>query len=72
MLASPQPQKMTASEYLEWEPRQELRYEYCDGKVFARSGGTKTIGRVTSKAQPQLTIAALLFVLASLALRGLL
>ena len=35
------PSQMTASEYLEWEARQELRYEYCDGKVFAMSGGTK-------------------------------
>lgn len=41
MIASPQPQKMTASEYLEWEPRQELRYEYCNGQVFATTSGTK-------------------------------
>lgn len=41
MIASPHPQQMTAPEYLEWEPLQELRYEYCDGKVFAMSGGTK-------------------------------
>lgn len=41
MIASPQPQKMTAPEYLEWEPRQALRYEYCDGEVLAMSGGTK-------------------------------
>ena len=32
---------MTASEYLEWEPQQEIRYEYCDGEVFAMTGGTK-------------------------------
>ena len=41
MIASSQPQKMTAQEYLQWEPYQELRYEYCDGEVFAMSGGTK-------------------------------
>lgn len=41
MIASPQPQEMTALEYLEWEPRQELRYEYCNGQVFAMTGGTK-------------------------------
>lgn len=41
MIASPQSQKMTAQEYLEWETRQELRHEYCDGQVFAMTGGTK-------------------------------
>lgn len=40
MLAS-EPLQMTAQEYLEWEPHQQLRYEYCDGRVFAMSGGTK-------------------------------
>ena len=42
MIASIQPQQMTVEEYLEWESRQELRYEYCNGDVFAMSGGTKT------------------------------
>ena len=41
MIASVQPQQMTVEEYLEWESRQELRYEYCNGDVFAMSGGTK-------------------------------
>ena len=41
MVASPHPQKMTVQEYLEWEPYQELCYEYCNGEVFAMSGGTK-------------------------------
>ncbi|MGB3291410.1 MAG: Uma2 family endonuclease [Phormidesmis sp.] len=41
MIASPHPQKMTAQEYLDWELSQEIRYEYCDGEVFAMSGGTK-------------------------------
>ncbi len=41
MIASPKKFRMTAEEYLEWEPRQELRYEYCDGAVFAMAGGTK-------------------------------
>ncbi|MEM6598631.1 MAG: Uma2 family endonuclease, partial [Cyanobacteria bacterium P01_C01_bin.69] len=40
MIASPQPRQMTADEYLEWESRQEIRYEYCHGEVFAMSGGT--------------------------------
>ncbi|MBW4477649.1 MAG: Uma2 family endonuclease [Tolypothrix brevis GSE-NOS-MK-07-07A] len=37
---SQQPQKMTIEEYLAWEPLQELRYEYDNGKVFAMTGGT--------------------------------
>ena len=41
MVASPQPQKMTVQEYLAWEPYQELCYEYCNGEVFAMSGGAK-------------------------------
>ena len=32
---------MTADEYLEWESHQEIRHEYCNGEVFAMSGGTK-------------------------------
>jgi Uma2 family endonuclease len=41
MIAIPQqPQKMTIEEYLEWEPQQELRYEYVNGEVFAMTGGT--------------------------------
>ena len=42
MIATPQPQQMTAEDYLAWEARQELRYEYCNGDVFAMAGGTKT------------------------------
>lgn len=35
-----QPAKMTVEEYLEWEPLQDLRYEYVNGEVFAMTGGT--------------------------------
>ncbi len=35
-----QPGKMTIEEYLEWEPHQDLRYEYFNGEVFAMTGGT--------------------------------
>lgn len=31
---------MTITEYLEWEPLQELRYEYIHGTVVAMTGGT--------------------------------
>lgn len=40
MIASPQSFRMTAEEYLAWEPYQELRYEYCNGEVLAMAGGT--------------------------------
>lgn len=41
MIAAVPSPKMTAEEYLVWEPHQELRYEFCDGEVFAMAGGTK-------------------------------
>lgn len=31
---------MSAEAYLKWEPRQELRYEFVNGQVFAMAGGT--------------------------------
>jgi Uma2 family endonuclease len=31
---------MTAETYLDWEPCQELRYEFVNGEVFAMTGGT--------------------------------
>jgi Uma2 family endonuclease len=41
MIATPQePSKMTIEEYLDWESRQDIRYEYVNGEVFAMTGGT--------------------------------
>ena len=41
MFATPHtPQNMTVEKYLEWEPTQELRYEYDNGEVLAMTGGT--------------------------------
>ncbi|MGB7441571.1 MAG: Uma2 family endonuclease [Coleofasciculaceae cyanobacterium] len=41
MVATPQQwPKMTIEEYLEWESKQEIRYEYVYGEVFAMTGGT--------------------------------
>lgn len=41
MIAIPQqPQKMSIEEYLEWEPYQDVRYEYINGEVLAMTGGT--------------------------------
>jgi Uma2 family endonuclease len=40
MISSAPSPKMTAAEYLDWEPQQELRYEYIDGNIVAMTGGT--------------------------------
>jgi Uma2 family endonuclease len=32
--------RMTVAEYLDWEPKQERRYEYIDGDIFAMTGGS--------------------------------
>lgn len=40
MIAVPDNRKLSPDEYFEWEARQEVRYEYIDGEVFAMSGGT--------------------------------
>ena len=37
---------MSVEEYLIWEPAQEERYEYWDGQLGARSGGTRNHNRV--------------------------
>jgi Uma2 family endonuclease len=40
MISSAPSPRMTAAEYLEWEPRQEQRYEYINGNIIAMTGGT--------------------------------
>ncbi len=41
MLAISQPfPKISISEYLEWEPQQDIRYEYNNGEIYAMTGGT--------------------------------
>jgi len=41
MVAPPQqPPPMSVEQYLEWEPQQDIRYEYANGKAFAMTGGT--------------------------------
>lgn len=32
--------QLTPTEYLEWEEKQEFKYEYVDGKISAMTGGT--------------------------------
>ncbi|NEP01883.1 MAG: Uma2 family endonuclease [Symploca sp. SIO2E9] len=40
MIATPQLPPMTPQEYLEWEEKQPIKYEYINGEVFAMTGGT--------------------------------
>lgn len=47
MVALPDNILMSAEEYLIWEPTQEERYEYWDGGVVVRNGGTRNHNRVS-------------------------
>ena len=40
MVAAKEHFYMTPEEYLEWEEKQLLKYEYMDGEVYAMTGGT--------------------------------
>jgi Uma2 family endonuclease len=40
MIATPQPCQMSVEAYLDWEPQQEIRYEYINGDVCAMTGGS--------------------------------
>ncbi|HEY9799413.1 MAG TPA: Uma2 family endonuclease [Leptolyngbyaceae cyanobacterium] len=40
MVASPDINYMSPQEYLEWEERQDIKYEYVNGEAFAMTGGT--------------------------------
>ncbi|NEP80063.1 MAG: Uma2 family endonuclease [Okeania sp. SIO3B3] len=40
MVAVPKPTQMTPQEYLDWEEKQPIKYEYMNGRVFAMTGGT--------------------------------
>jgi Uma2 family endonuclease len=40
MVAAKEHYYMSPEEYLEWEEKQHLKYEYMDGEVYAMTGGT--------------------------------
>ena len=40
MVAVPERQFLTPQNYLDWEKKQSIKYEYIDGEVFAMTGGT--------------------------------
>lgn len=42
MIATPHPTQMSVEAYLDWEPQQEIRYEYVNGEIYAMTGGTIT------------------------------
>ncbi|MEC4893279.1 MAG: Uma2 family endonuclease [Oscillatoria sp. PMC 1051.18] len=46
MIANLEFPSMTPQKYLEWEPIQEMRYEYFNGEVVAMTGGTKPHNRI--------------------------
>ncbi|MEH2461362.1 Uma2 family endonuclease [Nostoc sp.] len=40
MIATPNKYHLTPDEYLQWEAKQEIKHEYINGEVYARTGGT--------------------------------
>lgn len=40
MVAVPERQCLNPQDYLDWEEKQPIKYEYIDGEVFAMTGGT--------------------------------
>lgn len=40
MIAQSQFPFITPQDYLDWEEKQPLKYEYIDGEVYAMTGGT--------------------------------
>lgn len=40
MVAVPEQQYLTLQDYLDWEAKQSIKYEYVDGEVFAMTGRT--------------------------------
>jgi Uma2 family endonuclease len=39
--------QLTPAEYLEWEEKQEFKYEYVDGKIRAMTGGTLNHSKIS-------------------------
>jgi Uma2 family endonuclease len=40
--------RMTPEQFLEWEDKQEIRYEYVDGEIFPVEAATMNHGRITA------------------------
>ncbi len=54
-MAPVQQKPMTWEEYLAWEARQELRYEFIDGAVYAMNGGTLAHGAIGANIREELS-----------------
>ena len=48
---------MSYEEYLAWESTQEIRHEFCDGKVISMAGGSRNHNRVSLNASKLLDTA---------------
>jgi Uma2 family endonuclease len=46
MIATQERHPMSPQDYFDWEAKQELRYEYFEGDVFAMTGGSIAHGRL--------------------------
>jgi Uma2 family endonuclease len=48
MAIQPEPISMSLDEFLTWEPKQPLRYEFADGHVFAMAGASRAHGTIST------------------------
>jgi Uma2 family endonuclease len=48
MIAVPNNPRISPDKYFEWEAKQEIRYEYINGEVFAMAGGTIDHSAITA------------------------
>ncbi|HTD38934.1 MAG TPA: Uma2 family endonuclease [Candidatus Limnocylindrales bacterium] len=47
-MRDPEPISMSLDEFLVWEPKQPMRYEFSEGHVFAMAGGSRAHGTIAS------------------------
>src|SRR5438270_11816337 len=48
MAIQPEPISMSLDEFLSWEPKQPLRYEFAGGHVFAMAGASRAHGTIAT------------------------
>lgn len=48
MAIQPEPIRMTLGEFLEWEPRQPLKYEFFEGLIFSMAGASRAHGQIAA------------------------
>lgn len=48
MAIQPEPMSMSLDEFLAWEPKQPMRYEFSEGHVFAMAGASRAHGTIAS------------------------